>query len=157
MTTLHRLTHAYAARPLERVPYADQWRNTAEMKVRQSSKIRELGDALIAEGFFTLDQHAKALGLGRSTTWVMLKANHKASGLSTTVINRMLAAPRLPPLVRAKILEYIDEKAAGLYGHSSTQVRRFTARLSVRPDNRTGTKVDRVYPKLVAIVDQELQ
>ena len=105
-------------------------RNDKEVKARQSRKIRELGDALVLQGFRTLDQQAKALGLGRSTAWTTLKANHKTSGLSAAVINRMLAAPRLPPLVRDKILEYIDEKVAGSYGHSKTQIQRFTARLS---------------------------
>jgi hypothetical protein len=105
-------------------------RNDKEVKAQQARKIRELGDALVLHGFRTLDQQAKALGLGRTTAWTILKANHKKSGLSAAVINRMLAAPRLPPLVRDKILEYIDEKVAGSYGHSKTQIQRFTARLS---------------------------
>lgn len=102
-------------------------------KARQSSKIKELGEALIASGFRTLDQQAKVLGLSRSTTWTLLKANHKSSGLSATIITRVLMAPQLPPPVRAKILEYVEEKAAGLYGHNSTQRRRFIAHLSVAP------------------------
>ena len=81
-----------------------------DMRARQSSKIRELGDALIAEGYLTLNEQARALGLGLSTTWTILKRNYKTSGLSAGIINRMLAAPRLPALVRARILEYIDEK-----------------------------------------------
>ena len=101
----------------------------AEMKARQSSKIKELGDALVVEGLVTLDQQADALGLSRSTTWTILKANHKASGLSATIINRMLAAPRLPMLARAKLLEYIGEKSAGLYGGSKIQLRRFANRV----------------------------
>jgi hypothetical protein len=101
------------------------------MKARQSSKIRELGDALITAGHLTLDEQANALGLCRSTTWTVLKANHKGSGLSATVINRMLMSPQLPPLARAKIVEYVQEKAAGLHGHNTTQLRRFTARLSI--------------------------
>jgi predicted DNA-binding transcriptional regulator AlpA len=101
----------------------------------QSTKIKELGDALLASGFLTLDQQAQALGLARSTTWTILQANHKGSGLSAAVINRMLRAPQLPPLVRATILVYIDEKTAGLYGHSKLQLRRFSARLS---DQRCG-------------------
>jgi hypothetical protein len=116
------------------------------MGARQSSKIRELGDALIAEGYLTLDEQARALGLGRNTTWTILKRHYKTSGLSAGIINRMLAAPRLPALVRAGILEYIDEKTAGLYGHSNTQLRRFAIRLTVKPADRTrpsGTKVDR--------------
>ena len=102
-------------------------------KARQSSKIRELGDALVTAGFVTLDKQAQAIGLCRSTTWTILKGNHKTSGLSATVINRMLAAPQLHPLVRQKILEYIEEKAAGLYGHRKISLRRFVARLSVKP------------------------
>jgi hypothetical protein len=117
-----------------------------DMRARQSSKIRELGDALIAEGYLTLNEQARALGLGLSTTWTILKRTYKTSGLSAGIINRMLAAPRLPALVRARILEYIDEKTAGLYGHSNTQLRRFAIRLTVKPANRTrpsGTKVDK--------------
>ena len=113
-----------------------------DMKTRQSCKIRELGDSLITEGLLTLDQQAQALGLGRSTAWTILKANHKASGLSAAIINRMLAAPRLPVLVRAKILEYIDEKNAGVYGHNKIQLRRFTSRLSVRAVHQARAKVE---------------
>src|SRR5262245_19578496 len=102
----------------------------AAMKARQSSKIRELAEAVEAAGFLTLDEQAKILGVPRSTAWTIRRASHKASGLSASIINRMLAAPGLPLMVRAKILEYIQEKATGLYGGSQSQRRRFTARLS---------------------------
>ena len=111
------------------------------VKARQSSKIREIGDALIALGYLALDEQAKALGLARSTAWTILRVDHKNSGLSATVINRMLAAPQLPTLVRAIILEYIDEKVAGLYGHSKLQLRRFAARLTEQSLSQTRTKV----------------
>jgi len=101
------------------------------MKIRQSCKIKELGDALVSEGFLTLDKQADALGIGRSTAWTILRANHKSSGLSAAIINRMLAAPRLPPLVQATILEYVEEKLAGSYGHSKEPLRRFAAGLTV--------------------------
>jgi hypothetical protein len=101
------------------------------MKARQRLRITELGDALVAAGFIALDEQASAVGLSRSTTWTILKGNHKGSGLSATIINRMLLAPRLPPLVRAKILEYVEEKSEGLYGDSTTRRRKFIARLSV--------------------------
>jgi hypothetical protein len=104
---------------------------SARMKARQSYKIRELAEALKSAGFVTLDEQAKALGLSRSTAWTIRKASHKASGLSASIINRMLAAPELPPLVRTKILEYVEEKAAGLYGGSRHQRRKFAARLSI--------------------------
>jgi hypothetical protein len=105
--------------------------NGADMKLRQSAKIRELADAARAAGYLTLDEQAKVFGLARSTTWTIANASHKASGLSASTINRMLAAPELPPLVRSKILEYVEEKTAGLYGGSKSQRRRFTARLSI--------------------------
>jgi hypothetical protein len=112
----------------------------SHVKARQSSKIREIGDALIALGYLALDEQAKVLGLARSTAWTISRADHKSSGLSATVINRMLAAPQLPPLVRAIILEYIDEKVAGLYGHSKLQLRRFTARWAEQRSGDTRTK-----------------
>jgi hypothetical protein len=104
---------------------------SARMKGRQSSKIRELAEAVKSAGFLTLDEQAKALGLSRSTAWTIRKASHKASGLSASIINRMLAAPDLPPLARSKILEYVEEKAAGLYGGTRSQRRKFAARLSI--------------------------
>jgi hypothetical protein len=102
-----------------------------EMKERQSAKIRELKKVLVTAGVDTLDAQAEVLGLCRSTTWTILKGDHKASGLSATTINRVLAAPQLPPFVQVKILEYVEEKAAGRYGHSKTQRRKFIALLSV--------------------------
>jgi hypothetical protein len=101
---------------------------TAEMKARQSAKIREIGEALAAAGFTALDDQSRALGLCRGTTWTILKGNHKNSGLSTSIINRMMASPLLPTPVRAKILEYIAEKAAGHYGDNQVRLRRFMAR-----------------------------
>jgi hypothetical protein len=113
----------------------------SHVKAGQSSKIREIGDALIALGYLALDEQARALGLARSTAWTILQANHKSSGLSATVINRMLAAPHLPPLVRAILLEYVDERVAGLYGHSKLQLRRFSARRAQQRSGDTRTKL----------------
>jgi predicted DNA-binding transcriptional regulator AlpA len=96
----------------------------------QSTKIRQLGEALIATGYLHLDEQARVLGLSRSTTWTILRAKHKTSGLSASVIKRMLRQPQLPALVRKTIFEYVDEKSAGVYGHNSMQVRRFVAALS---------------------------
>ena len=79
-------------------------------KARQAIRIKELGAALAADGFVTLDEQARALGLSRSTTWAVLKANHKASGLAAGTINQMLSSPALPPRARATILTYVDEK-----------------------------------------------
>jgi hypothetical protein len=110
-------------------------RHSREMKARQTAKIREIGDALCAAGYLSLDEQAVALGLCRSTTWTVLQASHKSSGLTAALVNRMLVAPGLPPAVRAQILQYVEEKAAGLYGHCDTRRRKFVAALSgrVRP------------------------
>jgi hypothetical protein len=59
---------------------------TAGMKARQSSKIRELAEAVKSAGFLTLDEQAKALGLSRSTAWTIRKASHKASGLRSSIV-----------------------------------------------------------------------
>jgi hypothetical protein len=101
-----------------------------EKKARQADKIREIGLTLIKLGFPTLDMQARVLGLARSTTWTILKASHKSSGLSASTIVRILSNPKLPTELRLKVLDYVREKEAGLYGDSQTKLRRFTARVS---------------------------
>ena len=103
-----------------------------EAKARQTAKIREIGDALRLADYVALDEQAVVLGLSRSTAWSILQAPHKASGLTAAVINRILAGPELPPAVRKIILEYVNEKVVGLYGHSATRRRKFAANLSER-------------------------
>jgi hypothetical protein len=110
-------------RPVQRGPYE-------LARELQSAKIRELRDALVTAGCLHLTAQARALGLSRSTTWSILQANHKRIGVSAAVINRMLEQPGLPSSVRARILEYVDEKCAGTYGHKPSQLRRFAAALS---------------------------
>ena len=101
-----------------------------EVKERQSFKIKELSDALVAAGFISLDEQATALGLSRSTTWTILKAKHKNYGLSGALVNRILQKQDLDRRVRAKIIEYVKEKASGHYGHNKTQLRRFNDHLA---------------------------
>ena len=108
----------------------------AELKARQSAKIRELKQVLVNGGITTLDEQAQAPALSRSTTWTILKGKHKGSGLSATIINRILASRQLPAPVRAKVLEYIEEKVAGCYGHSSVMRRRFVDRLSIKAEHK---------------------
>ncbi len=107
------------------------------MKARQSAKIREIGDALRDAGYLTLDKQAHALGLCRSTAWSVLRADHKASGLTAAVIARVLAAPMRPFAVKEKLVEYVAEKSAGLYGHCPKQRRKFAKALAARDDWRT--------------------
>jgi len=99
-------------------------------KDRQSLKIKELSAALVEAGFSSLDEQANALGLPRSTTWTILRAKHKNYGLSAAVVRRILHKPGLNRRVRAKVVEYVQEKVAGSYGHNKIQLRRFTEHLS---------------------------
>jgi hypothetical protein len=116
-----------------------------ETKARQCAKIREIRATLVAEGLFSLDEQAAALGLSRSTAWVLAKGHHKASGLTAALIKKMLASPRLPGTVRGQILEYVQEKAAGLYGHHLQLRRRFVAQLNLSLENLDKTSlVDRL-------------
>ena len=100
-------------------------------RARQNAKIREIGKAIVAAGLGSLDDQAEALGLSRSTTWTLLNDTHKGSGLTARIIAQMLSSPHLPLPVRAKILEYLAEKTAGLYGDTERELKRFVRRLSL--------------------------
>jgi hypothetical protein len=93
--------------------------------VRQRSKIAEIRAALVDAGLVALDEQAATLGLSRSTAWTILNTSHKSSGLSARTISRILQSPRLPGLVRQRLLEYMQEKIEGLYGHSERRRREF--------------------------------
>jgi hypothetical protein len=105
----------------------------ARMKARQCAKLRDLRKALVDAGFPSLDQQAMAVGLCRSTAWVVLQGHHKASGLSAAIVSRMMASPGLPQSARTVLLEYIEEKSAGAYGHSGMTVRHFLRRINENP------------------------
>jgi hypothetical protein len=100
-----------------------------EAKARQCAKIQEICAALIAEGLLSVEEQAEALGLSRSTAWVLSKGHHKTSGLTAGLLKKILSSPTLPAAARIKIQEYIQEKAAGLYGHHLQLRRRFVAQL----------------------------
>ena len=98
-------------------------------KAKQSFKIAELRETLVAAGFDALDDQAAALGISRSTAWTILNSQHKSSGLSAATIRRILRSPQLPPRAQRVIMEYIEQKCAGEYGHSKLRIRLFRARL----------------------------
>ena len=100
-------------------------------KALQSHKIKQIGEALVAAGVSNLDAQASALGLCRSTTWALLQATHKHSGLSAGVVKTILQSKRLPPDVRSKVVEYVEEKISGRYGHQPLQISRFAAQLGI--------------------------
>jgi hypothetical protein len=102
-----------------------------DIKADQASKIRELGIILVEAGFVSLDAQAEVLGLPRSTAWTILRGQHKCSGLSVKIIKRMLSSPNLPAPVRVKIMEYVEARLAGRFGHNDLQRRKFYARVMV--------------------------
>lgn len=101
----------------------------ASMRVRQNAKLVELKRVLIESGYQSVDEQARALGLCRSSTWAVLNAGHKSSGLSSDLIKRITSSPNLPSKARTVIEEYVREKLAGAYGHSHHNLKRFRAKL----------------------------
>jgi len=129
-------------------PQAADSQTVAKMKARQSAKIRDIANALVAAGFHTLDAQARLLGMGRSTAWTILKSNHKGSGLSAKVVSRILSVRSMPPLIRKTVLEYVEEKASGRYGHTAKVRRKFIRALA----EKVTTVKDAAGPR-----DRELQ
>jgi hypothetical protein len=113
----------------------------ATMRARQIQRIKEIRQALIEAGFVSLEKQSEALALSRSSTWAVLRANHKGSGLTAAVVARMLTSSRLPPQARIVIVQYVKEKLQGAYGHSKRQQANFGARLQ-----RHGSESSRIKP-----------
>ena len=70
-------------------------------------RLQDISEALIADGYTSLNAQAKALGLHRSAAWTILKAKHKLGRLSLKTTNSMLANPETPPAVRALVEKYL--------------------------------------------------
>jgi len=95
-------------------PASDRAKSVGFMKARQSAKIAELRQILLQAGYHSLGKQASALGLSRSTTWAVLQANHKSSGLSGCVIKRMLRSPGLPSSAKLWLEEIYRAKIGGI-------------------------------------------
>ena len=94
-------------------------------------RLQDISEALIADGYTSLDAQAKAffffffffspsldaqakaLGVHRSTAWTIMKAKHKLGRLSLKTTNGMLANPETPPAVRATCRE-ISRRTASI-------------------------------------------
>ena len=121
------------------------------MRASQVNKIRELRQALIDAGFVSLDQQATALGLPRSTTWAVLKGNHKCSGLRAGLIARMWGAPKLPPPAKKILADYVTAKSRGAYGHSDVMRKRFITQLEKSGFPRANTKALQSAGEILAL------
>jgi hypothetical protein len=93
-------------------------------KRRQVSKLAEIREALVADGFNSAGKQAIALGVSRPTAWALLNRDKRA-GPSSVIIKRILSSPNLPAAARRKVEEYIEEKIAGVYGHTEGRRRWF--------------------------------
>jgi hypothetical protein len=74
-------------------------------------KLHHISEALVASGYTTLDDQAKALGIHRSTAWTIIKTKHKLGRLSTKTTKRILANPATPASVRAIVQRYLAERS----------------------------------------------
>ena len=126
-------------------PQAASSGSGALKRTRQASRIRDLRQALIEAGHKSLDQQATALGLCRSTTWTVLRGDHKCSGLGAALVARMWVTRELPPTARTILANYIIEKSQGAYGHKDDQRERFIAQL-----RRFGLKINQCCEALAA-------
>ena len=125
---------------------ADAGISITKMKIQQRAKIEEFRAALVRSGSLTLRQQAHALGLPRSTAWSVLRGCHKNSGISASVITRILASSQLPIAARQRLLEYIEEKIAGIYGHSDRPRRKFAANLPLKEMDDFGVEFGATLP-----------
>jgi len=75
------------------------------------STIADIAAALLASGYHTLDEQARALGLKRSTTWTLMRCKHKVDRLHRGTIDTMLLNPELPTPVRQVLLNYVEQRS----------------------------------------------
>jgi hypothetical protein len=86
----------------------------AHTHLARTITVKDIANALIVEGYYSLDKQANALGIHRSTAWTIMKNKHKLGRLSEKTTSRMLAQPDLPPSIRAVILLYVMERSRNL-------------------------------------------
>src|SRR5689334_12674294 len=87
-------------------------RNSSHLRTIPS---RPVAEALIAPGYTSLDEQAKALGLNRSTTWTIVKNKHKLGYLNSKTTQRILANPTTPQSVRSIIQQYLAQPFDALH------------------------------------------
>ena len=92
----HNSRRSTLSRRLETIRYLN------DRKLRKIP-IQAIADALVEEGYTSLDDQAKALGLHRATTWTIVKTKHKLGCLNTKTAQRILMNADTPSSVRAII------------------------------------------------------
>jgi Mn-dependent DtxR family transcriptional regulator len=74
-------------------------------------ELSRISQALISSGYTSLDEQAKALGVNRSTAWMIIKSKHKLGRLSAKTIDRILSNPQTPPAVRTVMQQYMTKRS----------------------------------------------
>ena len=72
--------------------------------------IQLIADALIKDGYLSLDKQAKALGLNRATVWTIVRTKHKLGYLNNKTVRRILANPDTPASVRETVRTLMDQE-----------------------------------------------
>jgi hypothetical protein len=85
-------------------------RYLSSSSVRRTTPVQHIADALVAAGYTSLDEQARALGVHRATAWTIIKKKHKLGRLNPDTTNRMLANRELPPSVRIVIEQFLAER-----------------------------------------------
>jgi hypothetical protein len=88
---------------------------------KTSIELDRISEALIASGHISLDEQAKALGLCRSTAWVIIKKKYKFGRLNTKTIDRILSNTQTPPAVRMLVEQYVAKRSGRKRRASSLQ------------------------------------
>jgi len=114
-----------------------------DAKARQASKIASLRDALVRNGYGTLQKQAAVLGISRSSAWYLLNGDYKGSGLSASTIKRILSSSTLPDEARQVIEEYVEERLVGAYGHAPARLKAFR-KLVGYPEHPSGDAKQRL-------------
>jgi hypothetical protein len=83
----------------------------SDKRPNYSIELERISEALISSGYTSLDEQAKALGVHRSTAWVIIKKKHKLGRLSAKTIDRILGNSQTPPAVRTLVQQYVVKRS----------------------------------------------
>ena len=75
--------------------------------------LHNISEAIIASGFTSLNEQAKALGIHRATAWTIIKRKHKLGRLNRDTVARILSNPTTPHSVRTVVKQDVAERVDG--------------------------------------------
>ena len=108
-------------------------------KARQASKLAEIRKALIAAGYDTTAKQALALGISRSTAWVVLNRDNRAGG-SAMKVNRNEARTES---INIRVRPSIKRMAVAMAKAEERSLSIFISRLIEAEAKRTGNTTEK--------------